>query len=76
MIGGIRKTLTPSGHVISNNVISKFGRVGYVGSDGVNLRGVGIHIHHNTFDTGSYTGIHWAVRIRIIRVQCVSLRVC
>ncbi|XP_063448979.1 uncharacterized protein LOC134728334 [Mytilus trossulus] len=58
--GGIRETLTPSGHVISNNVISNFGRVGYVGSDGVNLRGVGIHIHHNTFDTGSYTGIHWA----------------
>ncbi|XP_052088855.1 uncharacterized protein LOC127725717 isoform X2 [Mytilus californianus] len=57
--GGDRKTLTPSGNEVSDNVILNFGRVGYVGSDGIFCGGVGNHIHHNILYRGSYTGIHW-----------------
>ncbi|XP_071134151.1 uncharacterized protein [Mytilus edulis] len=57
--GGDRKTLTPSRNEVSDNVILNFGRVGYVGSDGISCGGVGNHIHHNILYRGSYTGIHW-----------------
>ncbi|XP_052072925.1 uncharacterized protein LOC127711025 isoform X1 [Mytilus californianus] len=55
--GGDQTTLTPSGNEVSDNIISYFGRVEYVGSDGISVDGVGIHVHHNTLFKGSYKGI-------------------
>ncbi|CAG2225345.1 unnamed protein product [Mytilus edulis] len=59
--GGDRKTLTSSKNEVADNILSNFGRVGYVGSDGVNCDGVGAHVHHNIFFQGAYTGIKWAL---------------
>ncbi|XP_052084615.1 uncharacterized protein LOC127721850 [Mytilus californianus] len=58
--GGDRTSLTSSKNEVADNILSNFGRVGYVGSDGVNCEGVGAHVHHNIFFQGAYTGIHWA----------------
>lgn len=66
--GGDQITLTPSGNEISDNIISNFGRVEYVGSDGISVDGVGIHVHHNTLFNGSYKGIDIRVSICCIRI--------
>lgn len=61
--GGDQITLTPSGNEIADNIISNFGRVEYVGSNGISVNGVGIHVHHNTLFKGSYKGIDIRVSI-------------
>ncbi|CAG2228782.1 unnamed protein product [Mytilus edulis] len=58
--GGDRRTLTSSGHEIVDNSITDFGRIGYVGSDGINVVAVGVVVRRNIICRGSYTGIHWA----------------
>lgn len=61
--GGDRRTLTSSGHEIVDNSITDFGRIGYVGSDGINVVAVGVVVRRNIICRGSYTGIHWAVSV-------------
>ncbi|XP_063438512.1 uncharacterized protein LOC134719447 [Mytilus trossulus] len=70
--GGDRKSLTSSKNEVADNILYNFGRVGYVGSDGVNCDGVGVHVHHNIFFQGAYTGIKWAGNDHIFEYNHLS----
>ncbi len=55
--GGDRRTLTPSGTVIQNNLISNFGQEVETANPGIELRGVGIVVRNNSITNGPHTGI-------------------
>lgn len=55
---GDRATLTPSGVVIENNVITRFGRTIRTWRPGVMLRGVAVTVRNNTITEADHTGIY------------------
>lgn len=56
--GGDRKTLRPGQHLIDNNDLKNFGRIGKTYYPGVEVRGVGNTISHNEIAHGP----HFAIR--------------
>ena len=59
--GGDRNTLTPSGNLVTDNLIWRFSRETGVGANALTLRGVAGHVQYNNMHTGQYTAIRWAV---------------
>ena len=64
--GGDRNTLTPSGNLVTDNLIWRFSRETGVGANALTLRGVAGHVQYNNMHTGQYTAIRWAVRSVVI----------
>ncbi|XP_022320151.2 uncharacterized protein LOC111122626 isoform X1 [Crassostrea virginica] len=58
--GGDRNTLTPSGNLVTDNLIWRFSRETGVGANALTLRGVAGHVQYNNMHTGQYTAIRWA----------------
>jgi len=56
--GGDRKTLTPSGHVLTNNHIHDFCQWLNTGSYGIIFDGVGFHIAHNLIHDSPFEAIY------------------
>lgn len=58
--GGERKSLTSSEHVVENNELYKFGRIGKTYHPGIEIRGVGVRVAHNEIAYGP----HFAIRFQ------------
>ncbi|XP_061184339.1 uncharacterized protein LOC133192335 [Saccostrea echinata] len=57
--GGDRTTLTPSGNLVTDNLIWRFSRETGVGANALDLSGVGARVRYNNMHTGQYTAIRW-----------------
>ncbi|XP_062596121.1 uncharacterized protein LOC134257535, partial [Saccostrea cucullata] len=57
--GGEFTTLTPSGNLVTDNLIWRFSRETGVGANAVDLSGVGGRVRYNNMHTGQYTAIRW-----------------
>ncbi|XP_067648657.1 uncharacterized protein [Haliotis asinina] len=66
LTGGDRKTLTPSGNIVEDNHIWKFGRVGGVGYNAIFFDGAGNVARHNHMHDGQYTGMWLAGNDNIV----------
>lgn len=55
--GGSRENLRTSGHIVSDNVLTHFGRWGLSYSPGIKISGVGIKILHNRISYGPHAGV-------------------
>lgn len=58
--GGDRVTLTPSGNLVTDNLIWRFSRETGVGANALSLRGVAARVQYNDMHTGQYTAIRWS----------------
>lgn len=56
--GGNRKSLTSSGHLVQNNELKKFGRIGRTYHAGIELYGVGVKVINNDISDAP----HFAIR--------------
>src|SRR5690606_39234103 len=56
--GGERRSLTSSDHVVENNELYHFGRLGKTYHPGIEVRGVGARVAHNEVAYGP----HFAIR--------------
>lgn len=61
--GGDRVTLTPSGNLVTDNLIWRFSRETGVGANALSLGGVAARVQYNDMHTGQYTAIRWSVSI-------------
>ena len=62
LLGGNRKTLEPSGHVVEDNEIWRYSREGAVGYNAVKLNGgVGTLVRYNHMHVGQYDAVKYQV---------------
>jgi len=57
--GGDRRSLTPSGHAILNNEITRFSRLQKTYSPGVTVSGVGSRVAHNRIHDAPHAAVHF-----------------
>jgi parallel beta-helix repeat protein len=58
--GGDRQTLTPAGHVVANNEITRFSRLRKMYAEAIALAGVGNRAVHNLIHDAPHAAIHFA----------------
>jgi hypothetical protein len=57
--GGDRQTLTPAGHAVLNNEITRFSRLQKTYSPGVTVAGVGHRVAHNLIHDAPHAAVHF-----------------
>ncbi|MBQ2820005.1 MAG: right-handed parallel beta-helix repeat-containing protein [Thermoguttaceae bacterium] len=70
--GGDRKTLTPSGNLISNNEIHDYARIQRVYAPGISLNGVGNTASHNKIYDAPHMGIGFSGNDNLIEFNEIS----
>jgi hypothetical protein len=69
--GGVAAELTPSGHVVSNNLIHNFGRIEKTYNPAVGLSGVGHVMRHNEIHNGAHLAIQFSGNNHLIEFNYI-----
>lgn len=67
--GGDRKTLTPAGHSVENNEITRFSRLRKTYAEAVTIDGVGIRVAHNLIHDAPHAAVQFLGNDHVIELN-------